>query len=718
MAKAYAIEDLNKFFSEAETADADLFAEQRSNLLLVEGTHYQKKNSRFWARIRDSENLTQEQKLRITKNHIQRICKQVVNYIVSQAPGVAMKPAQDSELSDQKAAQLHQAVWNHIKTKHRLKERVRQWAEDYVVFGEAWVKIGWNHSAGELIGYEPEVDPMTGMPVVDPMTGQVTLTDRPIYSGDFTFERLSAFNVLRAPESVEISASPYIIYRKMVPIADLKDMVGEDSDKLKFINESADETFTVFDTNQGAYKTAKDQVMVREFYFRPCRRYPRGYYYYTTSAGIIFEGELPFGLWPILHVGFDEIQTNPRSKSLIKVLRPFQAELNRAASQQATQQVLLGDDKILIQEGTKLTHGGALPGVRAIKFSGITPQVLPGRGGEQFTQYIAQTTQEMYAAANLEYLEADIQGQTDAYTLLFRSIRQKKKYAVAGEKFEQFLIDVANLTLRLAKAYMPEQTVIRAIGRSEIVNLAEFKHADDFGYQVVVEPSSEDPESKVGRAMMMQQILQYVGNSLSKDDIGRMMRSMPYFNSEEAYSDLTISYDNATNDILALDRGEYRPANLYDDHQYVLKRLIHRMKQADFQYLPEGSQMLYQRKVKEHEAIIAEQERKMMAVKADMVPVGGYLVTVDLYLADPADPAKTKRARIPYEAINWLIKRLEHQGTSIKALNGVPQASVLSIAQQAGYGQQQAQQAPGGVIGTPSQSSPQAVINEMAAGRI
>lgn len=718
MAKAYTIDDLNKFFSEAETADADLFAEQRSNLLLVEGTHYQKKNSRFWARIRDSENLTQEQKLRITKNHIQRICKQVVNYIVSQAPGVSMKPAQESELSDQKAAQLHQSVWNHIKTKHRLKEKVRQWAEDYVVFGEAWVKIGWDHSAGELIGYQPEVDPMTGMPVVDPMTGQVARTDTPIYSGDFTFERLSAFNVLRAPEAKAISDSPYLIYRKMVPIADLKEMVGEDSDKLKFINESADETFTVFDTNQGTYRTAKDQVMVREYYFRPCRRYPRGYYYYTTSAGVIFEGELPFGLWPILHVGFDEIQTNPRSKSLIKVLRPFQAELNRAASQQATQQVLLGDDKILIQEGTKLTHGGALPGVRAIKFSGMTPQVLPGRGGEQFTQYIAQTTQEMYAAANLEYLEADIQGQTDAYTLLFRSIRQKKKYAVPGEKFEQFLIDVANLTLRLAKAYMPEQTVIRAVGRNEIVNLAEFKHADDFGYQVTIEASSEDPESKVGRAMMMQQILQYVGTSLSKDDIGRMIRTMPYFNTEQASSDLTINYDNATNDILSLDRGEYRPASEHEDHAYMLKRLIHRMKQADFQFLPQGSQMLYARKVKEHEVIIADQQRKMIAAKADLIPSGGYMVTCDIYLPDPMDPSKTKRARIPYEALNWLIKRLEDQGSSIKELSGLPQSSVLSIAAQAGAGQQQPQQAPGGVIGTPPQSSPQLMMNQQAAGRI
>lgn len=715
MAKAYTIDDLNKFFSEAETADADLFAEQRSNLLLVEGTHYQKKNSRFWARIRDSENLTQEQKLRITKNHIQRICKQVVNYIVSQAPGVTMKPHNESELSDQKAAQLHESVWRHIKTKHRLKEKSRQWAEDFVVFGEAWVKIGWDHGAGDLIGYEPEIDPMTGMPVVDPMTGQVALTDRPVYSGDFTFERMSAFNVLRSPEAKEISASPYIIYRKMVPVQDLKDMVGEDSDKLKFINESADETMTVFDTNQGTYKTANDQVMVREFYFRPCKRYPRGYYYYTTSAGVIFEGELPFGLWPILHVGFDEIQTNPRSKSIIKVLRPFQAELNRAASQQATQQVLLGDDKILIQEGTKLTHGGALPGVRAIKFSGMTPQVLPGRGGEQFTQYIAQTTAEMYSAANIDYLEQEAQGQTDPYTLLFRTIRQKKKYAVYGEKFEQFLIDVAMLTLRLAKAYMPEQTVIRAVGRNEIVNLSEFKHADDLGYQITIEASSEDPESKVGRAMMMQQILQYVGNSLSKDDIGRMIRTMPYFNAEEAYSDLTIAYDNATNDILALDRGEYRPANLYDDHHYVVKRLIHRMKQADFQFIPQGSQMLYQSKVKEHEQIIAQQEQKMIAAKADLIPSGGYMVTCDIYLPDPVDPTKTKRARIPYEALNWLIKRLELQGTSIKNLAGLPQASVLDIASAAGAGQ--TAQAPGGVIGTPPQSSPQLAMNQMAAGR-
>lgn len=712
MAKAYTIDDLNKFFSEAETADADLFAEQRSNLLLVAGDHYQKKNSRFWSRIRDTEGLSQEQKLRITKNHIQRITKLVTNYIISAAPGVAIKPHNDSELSDQKAAQLHQAVWNEIKIKHRIKEKVRQWSEDFVVFGEAWVKIGWDHSAGEMIGYEPEVDPMTGMPIVDPMTGQVAQSDNPIYSGDFIFERMSAFNVLRAPECKEIGQSPWICYRKMVAVSDLKDMVGEDEEKLKFVNESADETYTVFDANHGTYKSAKDQLMVREFYFRPCKRYPKGYYYYATSTGILFEGELPFGLWPIVHVGFDEIQTNPRSRSIIKVLRPFQAELNRAASQQATQSLLLGDDKLLIQEGTKITHGGSMPGVRAIKFSGMPPTILPGRSGEQFTQYIVQTTQDMYAAANLEYLEQDTSGQTDPYTLLFRTMRQKKKYAIYGEKFELFLMDIATLSLKLAKAYMPEQSVIRAVGKTEIVNMAEFKHSDDLGYQITVEASSEDPETKVGRAMMMQQILQYVGNSLSKDDIGRMIRSLPYFNVEESYSDLTIDYDNATNDILALDRGEYRPANQHDNHAYILKRLIHRMKQADFQFLPQGSQMLYQRKIGEHEQIIADQQRKMIAAKADLIPSGGYAVTCDLYLPDAANPAKTKRARIPYEALNWLIKRLEDQGTSIQQLSNLPQSVTLDIAARAGVGGSQPP-SPNPQMEM-AQSNPQLAMNQMA----
>jgi len=75
VARGKSISDLNSMFQKSEDADRELFAEMRSNILLVSGEHYSKKNNRFWNRLRDSRLLNVNQKLRLTKNHTQRITK-------------------------------------------------------------------------------------------------------------------------------------------------------------------------------------------------------------------------------------------------------------------------------------------------------------------------------------------------------------------------------------------------------------------------------------------------------------------------------------------------------------------------------------------------------------------------------------------------------------------------------------------------------------------
>ena len=66
----------------------------------------------------------------------------------------------------------------------------------------------------------------------------------------------------------------------------------------------------------------------------------------------------------------------------------------------------------------------------------------------------------------------------------------------------------------------------------------------------------------MGKVLGMNHTLQYVGQQLTREDIGRMMRAHPYMNMEESFDDFTIDYDNAKNDILALERGEVPLPNL------------------------------------------------------------------------------------------------------------------------------------------------------------
>lgn len=398
--KKHNLSELQQLYVEAEAADSEVFAEQRSNILLIAGEHYARRGSRFWNRVRDAKELSSEQKLRITKNHIQKIYKIYVNNILRFSPGVEATPKNDSELEDQKAAEMHNSVWQDICARKNMRDKTRQWAEDFVGIGETFVKVFFDNNQGTFKGMAQAVDE-NGNPIFDE-NGNPAPSDNAVFSGDIVYERIFGANILRDPGAKSFSDSEWLCYRKMVPLLTLKNLVKGDEKKEKWIVSSSDDTFKVFDGGKTNYVDTKNQTLVKEFYFKPCPQYPKGYYYITVQGGILFEGELPGGLFPIIGASWDEIQTSPRGRSIIKQLRPYQAEINRTASKIAETQITLGDDKLLVQSGSKLAPGGVLPGIRGIQYTGIQPGVLMGRSGDQYVGYMNGQIDEMYFVAERE----------------------------------------------------------------------------------------------------------------------------------------------------------------------------------------------------------------------------------------------------------------------------------------------------------------------------
>jgi hypothetical protein len=311
----------------------------------------------------------------------------------------------------------------------------------------------------------------------------------PSFTGGIEFERIFGFNLLKAAGAKTMAESSVIMLRKMSDTKDLKKIYANDETKSKFIVESSKDEFVVFDSAKSGYSRTKSQVLVKEYYFRPCLEYPEGYFFITTDAGILEEGVLPFGIFPIVWRGFEQFPTRARGYSKIKVVRPYQAEINRAASQQATHQVTLADDKIIYMAGTKLAPGALLPGVRGMTYQGTAPTILPGRTGEQFTAYISDTISEMYSVAMLEELNEDnaSSSQTDPWANLYKNIRQKKKFAKYGEGCENFCVEVCETALKVLKSYLPEDALIQMVGRKEQVNIAEFKSTTSQDYLIKVE---------------------------------------------------------------------------------------------------------------------------------------------------------------------------------------------------------------------------------------
>ena len=656
------IDELNRLYTESDHVDHDIFAEQRSNILLVSGDHYSRYSSKFWNRIRESRELSQDQKLRLTKNHIQKISKSYINNIISQAPGVIPVPNNPKELQDQKAAELNKAVWQYAKVQHGLKMKTLSWAKDFIDTGEVAVKIFWNPLAGRFLGYEQSINEEGEAEFND--DGSPKSNGKAVFSGDLVFEKIYGFNLLRAPEAKTMHESRYLTIRKMVQKSELEALIGDDEEKKKKLTDSRDETFLVFDGSRSMYNKTENQVLLKEVYFRPCYDYPNGYFYFHTDQAILFEGELPFGIFPIVYEGFDEVQTTPRHRSVIKTARPYQIEINRASSKIAEHQITLGDDKIILQNGSKMTSGPSHPGIRVLYATGGAPTLLEGRTGDQYLGYVQAQISEMYSAVNLmEDSEEKDQG-ADPFASLYKSIRHKKKFVVYAEKFINFHTTVCKTYLDLAKNYFDENMLIPAIGRSEYINIVEFKSQEPLSSQIKIEEMSDDIETQMGRHLVLNHILQYVGQNLEKDDIGKIIRQMPFANHEETYSDLTLNYDTATNIILALDRGELVVPSKRHDDQYVLKRLEARRLQSDYQLLDPQIRANYDQIIEFYEQIAAEKAQEIKMAQSEFIPSGGAMIKVDYYVPDPTNKTRSIRATLPAESVDWLIKQLSNQGTS------------------------------------------------------
>lgn len=650
---------LQELFTEAEAQDKELFAEQRSNILLNAGEHYTNRVQMGMNNIRIRQDIAPETKIRLTKNHIQKICKLYVNTLISDSPSTRYMPANPKELKDKKSAELREKLWKYAKKKHKFSAKVRSYAKDFIIVGEVGVKIFFDPNKGELVSQEAEIG----------ADGQETGKTISKFSGEFVFEKLYGFNTLRHPQAKTFEESPVIIVRKMVPLRDLKKLAKGDEKKIQAITEDANEEFVIFDAQKGKYSKSKGHGMLREYYFRPCPEYPKGWYVYSVKGAVLDEGELPLGVWNIAFGGCEEIQTSPRWKSPIKHMRPYQMEINRKASKMAEHQVTLGDDKLILLNGSKMESGMALPGIRGVKVSGMEPKILPGRDGSQFLSGMQQDIAELYDVMGMsEQTLEKKDGVVDPYTLVFKSAEKRKLFQENIANFQAFLTDITEIFGKLAPHYYDDEKLAAIVGPDDAGNLDELRNPEELCYQVEMEESSEDIDSQMGQQLILSQALQYSSAQLSREDIGKIISRMPFANAKDVLSDFTMDADLADNVVLALDRGKPPMVHDYDNHPYMIKRLTNRVRQPDFETLPRAVQMNYRMAIQLHEQGQAITIAKQMQLKNEFIPTDGAMVVCELYVKDPKNPLNSKRVRLPYASLDWLIKALEFQGHGLDQL--------------------------------------------------
>jgi len=703
-------EELNQLFNTAEEADKKIFAEMRSNILLNTGKHYERVQKNLEHGLRNR-NVNKETRIRLTKNHTKVLCSNVQDVLLNQASDFVPIPKNESEIQDQKSAEIAKAVWLQGKEDNDWNDYLQRTVHSFVVTGETATKVSYDPTVGKLTGYEPKLNE-EGMPLYYYQEGATTSSmdengieleqildeTKPIFNGKICIERLSAYNLMRDPNAKTMKESPYVIIRKMVPTAKLVRMfantgdVKADTQMKEKIKETSDKTYKIFDSNSAKFVEAKGMATVREFYYRQSVEHPKGYIYICIENEILYDAEIPLGeegeiAFPIKHTGYDLIDDCPRYSSLIRDIRPEQAEINRAASKIAETQVTVGDDKVFIPGAGKLEKGASLPGIRVIKTGGGRPPVVvQGRSGDQFTGYLKDNVQEMYQKIGFELNLSNAAQSQDMDFELFKSAKLKQKFSRQALRLENYFKSIVNCYLFLASKYKSYEDIVVAAGKNEAFNIDEFKSYTPLNHLISVQPVDGDFYTMFGKNKELTTISQYFGKDMDKYTQAAVIKSMPFLNKDPVIKDLLQEYEAPMNMLLALDRGDEYVPSRYDDSKNMLKRLHSRVREPSFKLLDPTIQESYEAVIGAYEGIESEQTSEALRLQKGMIPTGGSLVKCDLYVNKPntRGGVKTERATVSSQALEWLISAMEKQGLAQERLIEIDSVqSAINIGEEA-----------------------------------
>jgi hypothetical protein len=653
--------------------------------------------------------LGNDTKIKLSENHTGIICDRTKANILNQVPGVLMTPFNENERQDRKDAELSNSVKEAAEETLNYPEKLEKWVDGFVVVGECFSLNYFDPNGGEIIGYRQKVNQVGDPLYKHPLQGEVTDTHdmmtgqplpmaqdktKPVFRGQIKKEVIDAYDVIRPKSAKSIDEAHWLCIRKMLSSDEAEALIPPNAanrdDILKEIKASSERVYQIFETNN-EYRDSKDQVLVKYWFWRKCYKYPEGYFAVQIGQQILSQGPLPFGIWPIAYAGFKTTQGSPRGTGKVQDIRYAQTHLNFLVSNEAFHIVALGDDKVYTQMGTKLTQGSTYNGIRSFATNGPAPVVVQGRDASQFERKIDRQIATIYRLGDVEYETKETSIQ-DPLAMLYSSLKQRLKNAPYASKFERFLCEDWKIYIALAKKYMDEDEVIKCVGKREAINVAEFKNMRDDGYRIKAKPVSGTLEEQLGKYLNTREILQYVGKNLPKPVLARIINATPFLSKESIADDMLLTDRNIENDILAMDRGEYRPAMKDDDHEQYIPKLKAHMKSSEFKTLDPQIQTMYFKKYQEHVNFSAQLVQEKQRAEQGFIPTGGGQVKFDL-LDD-----KGKRMSADVASVQWFLKQLEAQGVTQEALQAADQDTqnqILMKAMQLAQPPQQQQPQPG-----------------------
>lgn len=346
--------------------------------------------------------------------------------------------------------------------------------------------------------------------------------------------------------------------------------------------------------------TISDVVHVTESWHLPSGKDKKdGMHVISLNKSILFKEQYDHDHFPFVFFRWNKRPWGYWGQGLAEQIQNIQLEINKILWVIQRSMHLQGSFKVLLENGSKLVKEHFNNDIGAlIMYSGVKPEyIVPPIVAPEVYSHLQTLKNAAYEQAGVSQLSASSKkpdGLDSGKALREYDDIESERFTVVGQAYEKFYLDLAHLTIRVAKECYEEtgELSIQVPGKKFIESIdwkdAELDHND---YVMKVFPVSSLPDEPAGRLATIQEYAQ--AGYISPQQAKRLLD----FPDLEAEENMANAGEDYLHEILEdmQEEGEYTAPEPYDDLQLARKLALDYYSYGKCQGLEEEKLELYRR---------------------------------------------------------------------------------------------------------------------------
>lgn len=434
----------------------------------------------------------QSELVKFPVNHYRNIARHLLNMTTANRPSLKTR-ASNTDYKSQAQTILADGLLEYYFKEKNLEDFVNLATEYAIVFGEGYVRIGWNATSGQM--FEQDED-----------------SGEKFYEGDLEFSNISPFDVIRDSSKEDSKNHDWMIVRsyknkfalaaKYPELADsiLNAKSKDDLDPVKHSAFSMDKT---------------DDIPIYEFFHVKNDALPEGrYMVYVSPEAILYDGPLPYRNIPVFRISPENILGTPFGYTVMFDLMPIQEAINMLYSVIITNQNAFGVQNVLIPKGADLNYTQLAGGLNLIEYNAISnakPEPLNlTQTPDEIFKMIQILEQQM---ETLSGINSVTRGQPEASLRSAASLALIQAQAVQfssllQHSYVKIIESIGNGVIEILQDYAKYPRIAAIAGKAQRMYLKEFSSNDILHIsRVTVEISNAMAKTTAGRAEIANQLI-------------------------------------------------------------------------------------------------------------------------------------------------------------------------------------------------------------------